>query len=349
MKRANGTGTVVKLSGNRSRPYCVRISQRDKRGYVIQTAVSYHAKAAEAQAALDELVKKIQAGNHISADTINTTWGQAYEIWSARKYKVAGPASMASYKASWSRIGALADRKARSITIDDLQAIIDQDAADGMSSSSINNDCILIKALFKFLMERDIVAKDYSAFIQVPKVGPKHTKGAFDDFQMARLEKLAKEGFPWADTVLMLCYTGLRINEFLSLTPFNFDPDTGCLTGGSKTEAGKGRTVPVHPKIRPYFDRWMADQADTIIHQDGNPVSDRWYRASAFKGVMDALGVTGATPHWCRHTFVTRAKIAGVDEMALKFIVGHSQRGNITAPYTHPDPAWLATEMAKIA
>ena len=89
MKRANGTGTVVKLSGNRSRPYCVRISQRDKRGYVIQTAVSYHAKAAEAQAALDELVKKIQAGNHISADTINTTWGQAYEIWSARKYTIA--------------------------------------------------------------------------------------------------------------------------------------------------------------------------------------------------------------------------------------------------------------------
>ena len=98
MKRANGTGTVVKLSGNRSRPYCVRISQRDKRGYVIQTAISYHAKAAEAQAALDELVKKIQAGNHISADTINSTWGQAYEIWSARKYKVAGPASVASYK-----------------------------------------------------------------------------------------------------------------------------------------------------------------------------------------------------------------------------------------------------------
>ncbi len=32
MRRANGTGTVVKLSGNRRRPYAVRVSVRDKYG-----------------------------------------------------------------------------------------------------------------------------------------------------------------------------------------------------------------------------------------------------------------------------------------------------------------------------
>ena len=33
MRRANGTGSIVKLSGNRRRPYLVKISARDKDGY----------------------------------------------------------------------------------------------------------------------------------------------------------------------------------------------------------------------------------------------------------------------------------------------------------------------------
>ena len=47
MRRANGTGTVVKLSGNRRRPYAVRVSVRDKYGRLVQKAVSYHAKLSE--------------------------------------------------------------------------------------------------------------------------------------------------------------------------------------------------------------------------------------------------------------------------------------------------------------
>ena len=53
MRRANGTGSIVKLSGNRRRPYLVKISARDKDGYVRQVALSYHAKLQEAQEALE--------------------------------------------------------------------------------------------------------------------------------------------------------------------------------------------------------------------------------------------------------------------------------------------------------
>ncbi len=49
MRRANGTGSIVKLSGNRRRPYLVKISTRDKDGYVRQVALSYHAKLQEAR------------------------------------------------------------------------------------------------------------------------------------------------------------------------------------------------------------------------------------------------------------------------------------------------------------
>lgn len=57
MRRANGTGSVTKLSGNRRRPYAVKVSFRDQYGVIRQRVLSYHAKAAEAQAALDEYIK----------------------------------------------------------------------------------------------------------------------------------------------------------------------------------------------------------------------------------------------------------------------------------------------------
>ena len=111
------------------------------------------------------------------------------------------------------------------VTIDDLQSIIDQDEANGLSKSSISNDKMLMKALFKHATERDIVYKDYSAFVELPGVGAKHEKGAFDDITMRKLENLASSGFPWADTVLMLCYTGFRRSELLGLTRFSYHPD----------------------------------------------------------------------------------------------------------------------------
>lgn len=40
MKRSNGTGTVVKLAGSRRKPYAVRVSGRDSRGYVVQRCFS---------------------------------------------------------------------------------------------------------------------------------------------------------------------------------------------------------------------------------------------------------------------------------------------------------------------
>ena len=60
MKRANGTGSVVKLPGNRRAPWAVKVPVRDRRGRVRQRYLSYHAKSADAQAALEELPTLLQ-------------------------------------------------------------------------------------------------------------------------------------------------------------------------------------------------------------------------------------------------------------------------------------------------
>lgn len=116
----------------------------------------------------------------------------------------------------------------------------DEDEDAGLSQSSINNNALLIKALCCYAMEQDIIGKDYSQYLDVPSVGAKHPRDTLNDFQLAQLEQLAAVGIPWADTALMLCYTGFRVSEFLQLTRFSYHPeDGGYLQGGLKTAAGK--------------------------------------------------------------------------------------------------------------
>ena len=53
MRRPNGTGTITKMSGNRRKPYAVRVPARDRKGRVVQKYLSYHATMRDAMEALD--------------------------------------------------------------------------------------------------------------------------------------------------------------------------------------------------------------------------------------------------------------------------------------------------------
>lgn len=343
MRRANGTGSIVDLGKNRRKRYAVKVSYLARPGLWKQKYLAYCRTAREAQETLEDYLR-----SNAKPQDIGTTLGDVYAVWSARKYAKAGSASVASYKASWARLSALEGKEIRKVTIDDLQDIIDQDEAKGLSKSSINNDLMLMRALFKHARERDLVEKDYTEFVELPQVGAKVEKGAFDDMAMHKLEKLAAEGFPWADTVLMLCYTGFRVSEFLGLTQFSYHADGNYLQGGMKTAAGRGRIVPVHPKIAPYLSKRLKDGGERIIcTENGGPVDYQKYR-ELFTQVASAIGYPKATPHWCRHTAASRMRMSGMDELAVKRILGHSDK-DITDHYTHVDVEYLTREILKVS
>lgn len=336
MRRANGTGSVTKLSGNRRRPYVVKVSHRDRYGFVVQKNLGYYEKAADAQQALEEYNRARAAGSAPAADKLSLTVGQVFEGWKEREYRKLKPASIASHNAAWNkRVSRFSERKIRDVGLDDWQALLDEDEDAGLSQSSINNDALLMKALCAYAMERDIIGKDYTKYLDIPSVGAKKKRDALNDIQIARLKELAQSGFPWADTALMLCYTGFRVSEFLSLTRFSYNAKEDTLQGGLKTDAGKNRIVPVHPVIAPYLRLWLSKGGERIIcGEDGGPVSSQVYREK-FGRVAEEIGIPEATPHWCRHTFATMLHNAGADPMTTKWLLGHSTSADITAHYTH--------------
>ena len=233
----------------------------------------------------------------------------------------------------------------RSVTLDEWQSILDEDERAGLCRSVIMNDAILIKALNRYAMERDIIAKDYSAYLDIPQAEVKCPRGALTEPQLRKLKQLAQEGVPYADTALMLCYTGFRINEFLSLTAQSYHPKGDYLQGGLKTQAGRERIVPVHPQIAPYLAAWLARSGETIVcRDDGKPMRDTAYRRH-FAELMARIGAEGATPHCCRHTYVTRLQAKGVPLELIARLAGHSSIAT-TNDYTHTSMETLSNAVS---
>ncbi len=68
-----------------------------------------------------------------------------------------------------------------------------------------------------------------------------------------------------------------------------------------------------------------------------------------FHHVIDALDFVGFTPHCTRHTFATQAEICGLRERAIKLIMGHSVKGDVTNQhYKHTGLDYLYHEICKI-
>lgn len=334
MKRANGTGSIVKLSGNRRRPYMVKVSGVDRYGHIVQQPLSYHAKVSEAQAALEEYNAMREAGRTVPVDKARVTLQEIYDGWSGRaysRYQADGrKSSLNSYKSAWSRVRHLAQYRMAEITLDQLQQILDECEREGRSQSTITNVVILLKALYRYAMERDYVRKDLTEYLEVPHMAPIHEKGSLTEEQLMQVGEMAAEGVPWADSVLVLCYTGFRVSELLQLTCSSYhQEDGGYLVGGVKTAAGRGRIIPIHPRIEPYIKSW-AERGE----KDFFRMSPSTYR-SRFSELAKQIGANAATPHWCRHTFASRLHAAGVDPLTTKWLMGHSTANDITAHYTH--------------
>ena len=67
------------------------------------------------------------------------------------------------------------------------------------------------------------------------------------------IEKLFDhENIPFVDTILIMSYTGFRVGELFNIRREDVDVQNMTIRGGSKTEAGKNRLVPVHEKIQKY-------------------------------------------------------------------------------------------------
>jgi integrase len=339
LKQPNGQGSVYKLSGRRRKPWVARITtgwtttiaQKGKHAgeevekQLYQT-IGYFEKKEDARQAL-----QMHQFNPVSPKA-DITLKELYKEWSEGKYKRISKSAENTYKAAWLYLQKFEKAKFKEIRTNHLQSVIDEQAEKKSRSTleKIKNVCIM---LYKHAMQNDIVNKNYAEFIVLPKQN-KEEKDIFSDIDIKKLLDNAKDA-TWADTILIMIYTGMRISEMLELTKFNVDLKKQIIVGGIKTDAGKDRIIPMHQKIIPYIKTWYAKDGEALIcNEKGKKMSAKYYREKKYYPVLEQLEIQKLTPHACRHTFASLMARAKADPLSIQKIIGHSDYAFTANTYT---------------
>lgn len=293
--------------------------------------------------------------NKQPTEKLNITLSQLFNEWKEIKYRNISRDTKNNYNAAWLYLIKISEMKVKDIRTGNLQSIIDNPEkaeldkdgiairVDGklkltkceLSRSSLEKIKALCTQLFSYSIENDIVHKNYAEFLVLPKA-EKSNKKAFTDIELKLIESSIGK-VPYADCILMMCYTGFRITEFLTLTKFSYDPIKCTLTGGNKTEAGKNRIVPVKSKIKPLLEAWLKKDGQTIIcREDGTPFSSKYFRENCFGPALQQIeGVRKLSPHECRHTFASLLHAAKVSQKNIMDLMGHDDPTIDAKTYIH--------------
>lgn len=347
MKLPNGYGSVYKMSGKRRNPYravktieLIYNEENDKMNQKRITIGYYPTK----QAALQALSNYNEDPYDLHVDSI--IFSQLYDKWSEEHFEKIVPSAIRTWKSAYSYCKPLYNIRMKDIrTIHLEQTIKDADIGD-TTKGRIKS---LFNLMYKFALKHDIVDKDYAALCNTVKNGtPSREVVPFSQIEIDTLWE--NINIPFTDMILIGIYSGWRPQELAILKTKDIDLTAKTMFGGIKTDAGRNRYVPIHPLILPLIEsRYNIDNEylfNDETGQQGTYMTYDKYR-KRFSKVMTRLKLNHH-PHETRHTFITKAKEAHVDEYILKLIVGHAIRDITEKTYTHRTMEQLHNEICKI-
>lgn len=326
-KRPNGTGTVYKNSGQRSKPW---VAMRNR-----QLLGSFATKA-EAFTALEQT-----AHTEIN-EKYNLTFSSMYEMWSAEKYRTISDKGAEGYVSAYGHCEKLYKKKFRNLKTADFQAVIDDMAEQGKSKATTAKVKHLFSQLSQWAIREDITNKNYAAFVIIEGEEAKG-KSIFSDED---IEKLKANNSETAQVVLLLIYTGARIAELFSAKKENcFDE---YFIGGVKTEAGKNRIIYVPEVARGSYKHFVELSTATLLDGYSGNKDPNNFRKRNFDVLMKELNIVGKTPHSARHTFTSQAVKNKVQPEILQQLLGHTKYSTTIDNYSHINKNSILEEAKKI-
>lgn len=324
MRNPNRYGSVVKLSGNRRRPFLVRsgVYGYDDRGYPKYDIIGY----AETREAGNILLATYN-NDPWDVDKAKITFEELFKLWQEKKAPKLGDSNRASLYSAFKHCSKMFKKPYKQIKAYQMQDCIDGCGKGYSTQAAIKN---LWGHLDRFALELDVISRCYSELLTSDPIPPT-TRDRFSDDEIKTVWD--HEAEEWMDTILIFIYSGWRISELLGLKKADVDLEADTMTGGTKTKAGKNRVVPIHSLIRPYIEKRMAESGEYLIQYNGKKCSESQYRM-IWKEIMERLGID-KTPHECRHTFESLLDSAGANRKCIDLMMGHVSKDTGNRTYNH--------------
>jgi len=320
--RANGEGTVFMTKNGKWKAE-VSVFRNGKR---ICASKSGFATKKDAAAVLPGLRKKVSDQvEHPNTMTLQELYDIIYDRWIAPLSKD----KRSAYHTAWNRLAPIHDVKIRTLRYADLQPLI-----DSCGDTFYPKVCMktLLHKLYEQAIKMDCAEKDYSELLDVPP-SPANTNGgrtALTADEVHRMWDDYEAGHENTRYFLIMCYTGMRTGELLTIQKQNVRLKEQYCTGGIKTKAGKVRQIVFCNKIMPLvLDSYHAGNT-RLCELKEKELYREWH------DMAQRIGLSAdATPYCCRHTTPTMLAEEGVQPAIIQQIMGHSKYSMTAEHYTH--------------
>ena len=339
MRLPNGFGSISKLSGKRRNPYIVRITEGfDENGKQIFKTLGY---VKSRKAGLELLMDYHKDPSAIADDT---TFADMYYKLMERKEDELSDSTKMAYRSAFRAAKLIHDVKIREIRLHHFESVLSDFKTASYSTRAKYKTLYVM--ICELAMQHDMIEKNYASYIELGKPEKKTEKQIYTEDEIQRLWEHTGDDF--IDATLILLYTGMRIGELLDLKMENIHLDEQYAIGGSKTEAGKNRTIALADKIMPLVKRLYGDgtKKQLVLSPTGTPVSVSGFKHH-WKKRMDMLNIKHVI-HETRHTCVSRLYEAGVEPAIVRKLVGHSGHGVTEKIYLHVDLKQLLDAVNKL-
>lgn len=357
MRYPNGYGTVSLLSRPERRrfPYAVKVPNGTKTGFnskgilctnYVYTPLAYVATWEEGDVLLKEYNNKKKYGTGtVLMSTM--TFSDLYELAWPRAEKDIEDSTKKAYLSAYNKhLKALHKVPIKEITVATIQRELDKMVEKRMSQKSVWNAKYVCNIIMSYAYENNLIDKNYADFLDIGKTTKAKEKLPFARAQVETLFKY--DNLPFVDTILIYIFTGFRLNELLKVRREDVHIDERYIIGGSKTDAGKDRIVPIHPYIENYVKKWHDRNTEYLITDEKGLSYTKDVYDRIFRKTLKQFDIY-LTNHSCRHTLSTMFNNAEVNKVAAQKILGHVGKDLDEKVYIHKNLERLIEAMDKIS
>lgn len=313
MRLPNGYGSITKLSGNRRKPWMVRITEgwdfdeTTLKKKQTQKVLGYYSSRQDAMKALADY-----NSDPFDLDALTVTFGQCYE--EAKKSFTDG--RRYNYQAAYKYLSPLKDKPIRTVKAAHMQRCID--SCTTTQQREIKTVC---KKVFEYALYQEFVDKNPADHLKSNEVAATIDRVVFTHDEI----KAIKTGDTWYKVCLAcLLYSGMRSKELRTLEPDDIDLENMTINIRKAKNRSSIRQIPIHKHAKRFF---------TAYKKEGIGFYNKTH--NGFNKALKNLFDVEHHGHDTRHTFATKMRECGCDPLVLQLLLGHTPETITERVYTH--------------
>lgn len=235
-----------------------------------------------------------------------------------------------AFSIAWKKLGDIAHKEIGSLTIADIQGIVDRKAPTYYPAKDMKT---VLSHLFKRAVAEGTARTNLAEFIRLPPLEEKEQQ-PFSEVELRKLWDAYGQGDHTVGFVLLMIYTGMMPGELLKLTKDSIDWDSQQIKGiGLKTKTRKENAIVFPDMLVPVLSA-LADCSESRKGYVVGMNKDRFY--VEYYAALERAGVRKLPPYSCRHTTATALALGNIAPSVIQQVMRHA-KFSTTQRYIHPD------------